>query len=155
MKRSFKVRLGLVAVVTGVAALAALPASASVGAVELTGAGTISPGLVITGSQAQTFTVNASGVAATDTFQGSISCTWNGNDTIGSISQGSGSFTGTCTVGSTTESVSASYTRTGTAMVVNGSFSGGPITGGFGAGCKVVWTGFPPTHFNIHCWLWW
>jgi hypothetical protein len=155
MKGLFKVRLALAAAAAGALAFAALPASASIGAAEITGSGTISPGLVLTGSSQQTFTWSGSGVAATDTFQGAFSCNWSGNDTIGNITQGSGSFTGTCTFGATTESVSGSYTRTGTVITISATMSGGPVVGSFGAGCKVWYTSFPPTTIGFHCWLWW
>src|SRR5690242_18189503 len=98
MKRSTQVRLGMAGMALGIVAVAALPANAaqSTGAGTIVGSGTISPGLTQDGDPSNTFTFGGSGAIVTDTGQGLVNCTVSGNDTVGSWSQGAGSFNGTC-----------------------------------------------------------
>lgn len=151
MKGSVKVRMGLVVAGIGAVAVAALPASASTGAATIAGGGTISPGLTV-GGGAQTFSFNGSGTAATDSYQGSFSCTVNGNDSIGTIAQGAGSFTGNCVAGTTTEPVTGSYTRVGGAVKLDGTIGPGPVSGTFTGACTFEATSAPTvTSYDVQC----
>jgi hypothetical protein len=151
MKGSTKVRMGVATVGLGVLAIAALPASASSGAATISGSGGISPGLTTTGGP-QTFSFSGSGTAATDTYQGAFSCTVNGNDTIGTVQQGSGGFTGSCTAGATTEPVSGTYVRVGAAVNLSGSIGPGPVSGTFTGACTFEAGGLPPVvAFQVQC----
>ena len=123
MKVSTKVRLATAGMALGVIAVAALPASADTGTATIAGQGTISPGLTQAGGTAQTFTFGGTGVVATTTEQDAITCTVTGNDTIGSWTQGAGSFSGSCNGAVTggASSVSGNYNRTGGTVTVSGT----------------------------------
>jgi len=141
MKGSTKVRLGMAAMALGTVAVAALPASASTGSASIAGTGQLSRGLTQAGDPGQTFTFGGSGALATDSAQGTINCAVSGNDTIGSWSQGAGSFSGTCT-GAASASVAGNYVRTGGTVTVSGTASGG-FSGGFNGACA-----FSPTNVD-------
>ena len=159
MKGSTKVRLGMAVMALGTVAVAALPASASTGTATIAGTGNISPGLTQTGDNSNHFTFGGDGAVATDTAQGQIHCTVSGNDTIGSWSQGAGSFSGTCT-GSASASVAGNYVRTGGTVTVSGTASGG-FSGSFNGACAFAPIGVDPgsnppstlriTAFAVHC----
>src|SRR5438067_2450308 len=136
MRGSSKVRIALAAVATAAVAMTALPASAETGVMTISGSGTISPALTLAGGQ-QTWTLSSSGVVATTATQGIVNRSWTGTDS-GTIAAGSGSFTGTCSTPVGSASIIGNYSRSGTVWTINGTASGGGITGGFGAGCKMV-----------------
>jgi hypothetical protein len=162
MKGSTKVRLGMAAMALGAVAVAALPASAqSTGAAAIVGTGGISPGLTQGGDPGQTFTFGGDGAVATDTAQGSIHCTATGDDTVGSWSQGAGSFNGSCT-GAANASVAGTYVRTGAIVTVTGTATGTGISGSFTGRCvftpinvSVTTPPVPPivriTQFSVTC----
>lgn len=153
MRRSRKLGMALLAVMLGATTFVALPANATTGFITIAGGGTISPGLTTTGSP-QTFSFNGSGDAATDTYQGSFSCTVNGNDTIGTIAQGSGAFTGNCVAGSTTEPVSGTYSRITDAILIDGNIGPGPLSGSLTGTCSFEATSAPTvTSYDVQCHL--
>jgi len=127
MRHATKLRLGVAAVAIGAVTFAALPANASTGFFTLSGSGTISPGLT-TVPTAQTWTFAGSGVAVTDTYVGTINCTLTGNDTIGTVAQSQGTFSGTC-VTAGAEPFSGAFTRVGETETVSGYIGPGAITG--------------------------
>jgi len=151
MKRSAKVRMALVGAAVAATTLAVQPASASTGSMTMTGSGVSSPGLGLS-TPPQTFTFSGFGAAATNTYQGSMNCTWNGWDAIGTIAQSSGSFSGTCTFGTTTEPVSGTYTRNGFVKTVSGTIGPGPVTGSFTGVCTWEPTSAPTaTSYDEQC----
>lgn len=161
MKGRVKVRIGLLVTALGAVMLAALPAGATTGAASLTGTGTISPGLTETGG-AQSFTYSGTGVIAADTSQGLLSCTWTGNDSIGTLEQGAGSLSGSCSTPQGSATLSGSYVRTGVVVTIDGSWVGAGVAGLFTAGCTFTGTTIavppiPPSikGFALWCVIWW
>jgi len=153
MKGPFKSWVALAALATGTVVFAAQPATASTGFATIAGGGTISPGLTV-GGGSQTFSFNGSGTAVTDTYTGSFSCTVNGNDILGTLAEGSGSFTGNCIAGATTEPVSGTYLRVGGALHLNGNIGPGPINGSFTGACTFEATATPTvTSYDVQCHL--
>ncbi|MDQ1698793.1 MAG: hypothetical protein QOG34_656 [Frankiaceae bacterium] len=125
MKLSAKIRLGMVAAIAGAVTCFVVPASALTGEFfTLTGTGTISPGLTLTGG-AQTWSFSGNGAIVHHNAIGAISCTWNGDDTIGTTTQGSGNFSGTCNTPCGPSGVSGSFTRTVDGVAVQGAFTSG------------------------------
>jgi len=151
MKGTTKVRLGLAAVALGAIGVAALPASASTGAAVISGSGTITPGLTVSGGP-QTFSFDGSGQAATDSYQGAFSCHVDGDDSIGTLAQGSGGFSGTCSTTGGSEPVSGSYTRAGGVVTLNGSIGPGQVSGAFTGACTFEATNAPTvTTYSVQC----
>ncbi|MDQ1685449.1 MAG: hypothetical protein QOC82_2186 [Frankiaceae bacterium] len=139
MKFSAKVRLGLVAVVAAASAVTMVPANAATGdAAVIAGSGTISPGLTLAGG-AQTFTFSGTGAGTVAGMNGQATCDVTGDDTIGTYSQGAGSFHGSCNTPCGTVGVAGTYTRTGS--VVSG---GGAAT----SGCGSITVGYS---LSLHC----
>ena len=161
MKTSRKLRLAMAAIVFGAITATAVPASADTGTASITGQGTISPGLTQAGDPTNTFTFGGTGAAATTTQHDAITCTVSGNDTIGSWSQGAGSFSGSCNGAVTggASSVKGNYTRTGSAVTVSGTATatnGGGFSGSFNGACAFSPTNVDPTTqrinaFAVHC----
>ncbi|MDQ1685447.1 MAG: hypothetical protein QOC82_2184 [Frankiaceae bacterium] len=153
MKFSAKVRLGFLALVTAASAFAVVPANADTGdAATITGTGTISPGLTDAGGP-QTFSFSGNGGGVVGGVAGQYSCSVNGNDTIGTTTQGAGAFSGTCSTPCGTIGVSGNYTRTGAAVSASGSITSGciptrPVT----ITCVFAPSGTPPiVGFTLVC----
>jgi hypothetical protein len=144
MTWSSKSRLVTASLVVGAFAWAVVPASAAPGSFTLTGGGTYSPGLTLPGASPQTLTYSGSGYGTSGTYIGPISCTWTGFDAIGSLSQGAGSFSGTCTTLAGTENLTGNYARTGGAVSIDGRIGPAPFVGTFTASC-VFAPGPPPS----------
>lgn len=150
MKGSTKVRLGLASVGVAAVALAAMPANASTGYAVINGNGSLSTALTPTGPNPLTFTFGGSGVAVTTTYQGTFSCAVHGDDSVGTITQGTGSFSGSCTAG-TSEPVSGTYTRVGSVVTLSGNIGPGPVTGSFTGGCTFEVTDTTADTFGVQC----
>ncbi|MDQ1700666.1 MAG: hypothetical protein QOG34_2529 [Frankiaceae bacterium] len=151
MRYSVKSRLLIGTVgALGALAFAAVPASAAPGSFTLAGSGTITPGLILNPVQ-EALTYSGSGFAAAATYVGPISCTWVGNDTIGTLVQSAGDFAGKCTTLLLTEDIAGTYTRTGSAVTMKGHIGLAPLVGDFTASCSFV-TGPPPaTAYQQSC----
>jgi hypothetical protein len=135
-----KLRVALTGIVAGATLCAGVPANASTGGASLAGSGTISPGLPAPGD---TWTFSGTGAVATDRVQGLFSCTVNGNDSIGSYTQGAGSFSGSCTTACGTSTVNGSFTRVGGLITLSGTASGGCMSATFTGDCSFEPTSFP------------
>ena len=135
----------------GALPFAAAPASAAPGSFTLTGGGAYSPGLTLTGPSPQTFTYSGSGYGTSGTYVGPISCTWTGNDTVGALAQGAGSFAGTCTTLAGTEPLAGSYTRTSGAVNIEGRIGPAPFVGNFTAACLFALGPPPSTAYQQSC----
>jgi len=130
MGRSGKLRIGLVAFAGGALALATMPASAN-----STGYFTL--------QSLSTQSWTTTGEAATTTYQGFISCTWN---------SGSGAFAGNCATGAGNEPIAGSFSRVGTLLEMTGTIGPGPITGSFHGVCSATAVTRPPTlYYDQHC----
>lgn len=152
MRYSVKSRLLIGAVgALGALAFAAAPASAAPGSFTLAGSGTYSPGLTLAGNAGQTLTYSGSGYGTSGTYIGPINCTWTGFDAVGSLSQGTGSFSGTCTTLTGTESVSGNYARSFNAVTIDGRIGPAPFIGSYTATC--AWAAGPPpsTSYQQNC----
>ena len=154
MKTSAKVRLGLAAATGAALVLAAVPASASTGVgVFTTGHGAMSPGLT-TLQGAQWFTFSGSGRFVADTYQGPFSCNADGNEPIGTITQGAGTFAGDCFFGSADEPISGSYTRDGNTVMFTAMIGPGPVSGALTGNCVFPVTGSPTEVLDeFGCWF--
>jgi hypothetical protein len=144
MKVSSKIRMGLIAVVAGAAAFTAMPANAGAGdQIAIAGTGSIAPGLTQTGG-AQTFSFSGNGGGSALGQTGSFSCSVNGNDTIGTTSQGAGGFSGSCNTPCGSVGVSGSYTRTAAVVTASGSLTSGCLAGhSFSGNCAFTPTSGP------------
>lgn len=138
------------------------------GVAGLVGNGTISPGLSLVSRQ-QTVALSATGDVIPAPGQlgvnGPLSCNVTGDDTIGTVVDGSGSFSGSCTTPCGTIGVSGKYSRTLAILSVSGSFASpcfliNAMT--FDGKCVIVPTGLgdgsvfsfappPVTAFDIGC----
>jgi hypothetical protein len=159
---SARIRVVLTGVVVAASAFAMLPANAvSEAGFTIAGTGAISPGLTVAGG-AQSFTFSGTGGGAgtdnTGTPQaGAISCSVSGNDTIGTLSQGSGNFSGSCNTPCGTNGVSGSFTRNGGSVTANGDIT----SGCFGPWTITIICTFGPTSpppvisFALHCVIKW
>ena len=160
MKGSTKLRLGMAVAALGAVAVAALPASAATqGNATIAGTGNIRPGLLPTGTNPQTFDFSGTGALATTdtTINGALNCAVTGDDSVGTYSQGAGSFSGSCSTSGGTSTVGGTYTRTGGQVTVTGSASGA-FSGSFSGNCGFNPTGVdtstvPPriTAFSVTC----
>jgi len=114
------------------------------------GSGTISPGLNAT-PQPQTFNFAGSGPAAgTDGAPATANCTANGNDAVGTIAVGEGNATITCTIGSHSVTVNATFVRVGAAVVVVSA--GGVVQLGAGiCGFATTSTSLPIRSYTLAC----
>ena len=156
MSRSSKVRLFLIAVATGAAVLGTLPANAGVNdRVAIAGTGGISPGLTtgIGSGSTQTFTFDGTGAGAVSGQIGTYRCSVTGNDTIGTVQQGTGGFSGTCTTPCGTVGVSGSYVRTLLVVTATGTITSGCLTGlSFSGNCSFTPTSATPiTSYEVNC----
>ena len=156
MKAKWAVRFGVAAIAL-VTSVLAVPANATVGAMAMAGSGTISPGLTATGYP-NTFTFSGEGVVVADTVQGLISCSWTGEDTIGTFTQGAGGFAGSCNDPLTDPSnwndrvtVNGSFTRTGELMTISATASGDGIDGFLSGVCEWIPTSAPAlvSYFDV------
>lgn len=159
MKGTTKVRLGLAVAALGTVAVAALPASAATqGNASIAGTGTISPGLLPTGTNPQTFDFSGTGTLATTdtTINGVLNCAVSGDDSIGTYAQGSGSFNGSCSTSGGSSTVTGNYDRSGGHVTVTGTATGA-FSGSFSGHCAFnptgVGVGVPPTitAFSVTC----
>lgn len=154
MNKPTRVRLAMAGTAIGAVAVAALPASADTGWGSLTGQGTISPGLTQGGDPTNHFTWGGSGyVVVTSLGTDVITCTFSGNDTIGSWSQSAGTFTGNCVGlrgGYTT--ISGAYVRIGTYYSASGTAIGA-FNGRITAPCDFTPTNVDPTTQRINAFL--
>ena len=119
------VRGGLLAAAASLAVFAALPASADTGGGEISGSGTISPGLTTT-STPQSFSFSGSGNIATASVHGSIDCNVSGSSTGGeTVATGQGTFSGSCTGTAGSISVTAgTYLRAGGNVQISATRAG-------------------------------
>ena len=119
---------------------------------ELAGTGGIAPGLSTTPTP-QTFFFNGSGVGSVGSQTGQFSCSVTGNDAIGTVLNGAGSFSGSCNTPCGTVGVSGTYNRTGGTVAASGGlFSGCLGTPSFSGTCTFAPTGPPPAQsFAVLC----
>jgi hypothetical protein len=153
MKISSKIRMGLIAVVAGAAAITAMPANAdNTDHIAIAGTGTISPGLTDAGG-AQTFSFNGNGGGNAFGQTGAFSCSVNGNDTIGTTTQGAGQFNGSCNTPCGSVGVSGNYTRTAAVVSASGSLTSGCLAGhSFSGTCAFVPSSGPTvTSYAVTC----
>jgi hypothetical protein len=120
------------------------PGLTSPGIVAIAGTGTISPGLTTTGGN-QTFSFSGNGAGSVRGETGQYSCGVNGNDYIGTTTQGNGGFSGTCNTPCGTVGVNGNYSRTvGLVSVNGGSVTSGCLTGSaFSGDCVFIPTSGP------------
>ncbi|MDQ1686469.1 MAG: hypothetical protein QOC82_3206 [Frankiaceae bacterium] len=128
MTISGRIRSSLIAFVASASALAAVPVSAAPSGLAVNGAGTPTPALAITGG-AQTFSFSGNGAGTVRGQTGAYSCSVNGNDTIGTITDGAGGFSGTCNTPCGTVGVSGGYVRTAGVVNVMASTTTGCLAG--------------------------
>jgi len=123
------------------------------GNVALAGNGTIWPGLTTGGGPPQTFNLAATGFGFAGGEVGQFNCAFAGNDNIGSITQGAGSLSGSCSTPCGTISVGANYTRDVGLATVSGSVTAGCLApSSFTGACDFVPTSPPPvTNFSLTC----
>ena len=145
MKDAFR-RLACLGGVTiiGMSVIVAAPANANA-VTAMAGFGGISPGLTNAGG-AQTFFFTGSGEAVLNNLLPSaIICNISGDDTIGTLTSGSGSLSGTCTTTEGIASVSSgTYERTGATVTVDAFATGGGLNGFFTGVCSFEPTSPPP-----------
>ncbi|MDQ1686164.1 MAG: hypothetical protein QOC82_2901 [Frankiaceae bacterium] len=118
------------AVVMAAAATTFVSPPANAGSIDfftLSGTGTISPGLTTTGGP-QTWSYSGNGYGVVFGVAGPWSCSWNGNDTIGTTLQGAGGFSGTCNTLPGVVCTTGTYSR-GAGVSISGSFTCGWLTG--------------------------
>jgi len=118
------------------------------GALQITGTGTVSPGLLPTGTNPQTWDFSGTGVVATPTAKGVVNCSVTGDDSIGTWTQGAGSFNGSCSVQGESANVSGSYTRNGAVVTMTGGASG-VFNGAFSGSCAFSPIGFSTAPASI------
>jgi len=151
MRMSAGIRLVLIALLAAASAFTGMPANAS-GNVLGGGTAVFSPGLTSVGA-AQTFVLDTIGVGTANGQTGEFKCDVTGDDTIGTVAQGSGGFSGTCTTPCGAGSVVASYTRTADVIAFNGGISSGCLAGSnIGGTCTLFPDTLPPlTSFVVLC----
>jgi len=135
----------LVVVVAAASAFTAIPANAELtGVIALAGTGSFSPGLVAVNSQPQTFSFNGSGALTTAQpgTAGVYQCNTGGYDSIGSLTQGAGGFSGSCSTPCGTVAISSSFVREFGEAAVSGTVTSGCLApSSFAGDC-----GFTPTN---------
>ncbi|MDQ1685473.1 MAG: hypothetical protein QOC82_2210 [Frankiaceae bacterium] len=152
MRYSVKSRLLIGAIgVLGALAFATAPASAAPASFTLTGSGTFAPGLALNADPGEIWNYSGTGYAVAAAYIGPISCTVNGNDTIGSLAQSAGAFAGKCTTLVGTEDIAGTYTRTGSAAKMAGQIGPAPLGGNFTASCSFVPGPPPVTAYQQSC----
>jgi hypothetical protein len=145
---------------TSAALLAVSPASAAddVGYANITGSGTISPGLT-TVSTTQSFTFSGTGAlvdASSPTDSGVYGCTVSGSSNGGeTVVSGQGTGSGSCdrTLPGPSHIVVSNlvYVRTGTVVTFTATLSG-EVNGQASGTCAFVPTSGPPvTTYRVHC----
>ncbi|MDQ1683797.1 MAG: hypothetical protein QOC82_534 [Frankiaceae bacterium] len=143
MKRSAKIRLGMVTAIAGAVTSFVAPASAvSPGWFSLAGTGTISPCITMSPSS-QTLTFAGNGVIYSARATGQISCSMGGS-AYGSTTQGSGNLYGTCNTPCGTSGISMTFTWTASGTTAQGSFTSGCLDGTrFHSQCGWVFSSLP------------
>lgn len=151
MKIRAAIRVGMAAAVFLATLLTATPANATTGVLSMNGSGTISPGAWLFG-EPQTFTFSGSGVVTSDIVQSVVNCSWSGNDTVGTVSQGSGGFTGSCTDWVGTVVVKGTYTRVLNTIHISVAATGGGLDGNWDGVCQWEPTSLTPaTSYTDQC----
>ncbi|MDQ1698452.1 MAG: hypothetical protein QOG34_315 [Frankiaceae bacterium] len=139
MTVSARIRSIAVVILMAASALTAVPARAA---------------NVLTGSSsAQTFSFSGNGAGSVGGQTGQYSCGVNGNDSIGTTTQGAGGFSGSCNTPCGSVGVSGNYSRVANIVTVSGSLTSGCLIGRtFSGNCLFVPTSGPTVvSFALTC----
>jgi hypothetical protein len=106
-----------------------VPANANTGDFAvIVGGGNPSPGLTTTPTF-QTFSFSGNGAGTIGGQTGPFSCTFNGDDTVGTTQQSSGVFNGSCNTPCATVGITGTYTRTVAFWSAGATFTSGCLYG--------------------------